>query len=232
MPAYAAGLALCRLHGHYEHARGTVSHYGKLYNWLFFNDGYHVEHHERPGAHWASLPGLTKPASRGSVWPAVLRWLEARPLEILERAVLRSRFLQRFVLVRHERAFRRLLPNLSRPRRVAIVGGALFPRTALILRRLLPDALLVVIDQSRENLDRARPLLPEGTAAVHARFDPDRFSDFDLVVVPLSFSGSRSAFYSRPPAPALLVHDWIWRRRGVGARVSWLLLKRLNLVRR
>src|SRR5207244_6782809 len=56
LPGYAAGLALCWLHGHYEHARGTTSHYGRLYNLLFFNDGYHVEHHAAPGTHWARLP--------------------------------------------------------------------------------------------------------------------------------------------------------------------------------
>ncbi len=231
VPGYAAGLALCWLHGHYEHARGTESHYGSLYNLLFFNDGFHIEHHERPGAHWSELPGLPRAASHGSVWPAVLRWLETPPLEVLERAVLRSRWLQRFVLVRHERAFRQLLPSLPCPSRVAIVGGALFPRTALILHRLLPGALLVVIDESRENIDRARLHLPAGAETVQGRFDPEIHRDFDLVVVPLSLNGSRAAFYVRPPAPAVLVHDWIWRRRGVGVKVSWLLLKRMNLVR-
>ena len=52
LPGYALGLGLCWLHGHYEHARGTISHHGRLYNLLFLNDGYHVEHHARPGAHW------------------------------------------------------------------------------------------------------------------------------------------------------------------------------------
>jgi hypothetical protein len=30
----------------------------------------------------------------------------------------------------------------------------------------------------------------------------------------------------------LLVHDWLWRRRGRGVAISWLLLKRLNLITR
>jgi hypothetical protein len=68
-----------------------------------------------------------------------------------------------------------------------------------------------------------------------------------LVVIPLAFVGDREAFYRRPPASAIIVHEWIWRRppphptlsplggegrvRG-SAIVSWFLLKRLNLVMR
>lgn len=40
VPGYLAGLLLCAVHGHYEHAAGTTSHYGRLYNLLCFNDGY------------------------------------------------------------------------------------------------------------------------------------------------------------------------------------------------
>src|SRR5262249_43542889 len=34
LPGYAVGLGLCWLHGHYEHADGTTSHHGSLYNFL------------------------------------------------------------------------------------------------------------------------------------------------------------------------------------------------------
>jgi hypothetical protein len=54
----------------------------------------------------------------------------------------------------------------------------------------------------------------------------------DLVVVPLSFMGDRRAVYEHPPARIVLVHDWLWNSHGGGVRVSWLLLKRLNLVTR
>jgi hypothetical protein len=40
LPGFVLGLGLCYLQGHYEHSRGTVSHYGWLYNLLMFNDGY------------------------------------------------------------------------------------------------------------------------------------------------------------------------------------------------
>ena len=54
----------------------------------------------------------------------------------------------------------------------------------------------------------------------------------DLVVIPLSFAGNRRAVYRNPPARLVLVHDWIWSRHGSrrSAVVSWLLLKRVNLV--
>ena len=53
---YLVGLGLCHMQGYFEHARGTTSHYGQLYNLIFFNDGYHVEHHRRPSEHWTRLP--------------------------------------------------------------------------------------------------------------------------------------------------------------------------------
>src|SRR4030095_23697 len=86
-------------------------------------------------------------------------WLEHVNLCALERLVLRSPALQRFVLERHERAFRILLSELPAVSSVGIVGGGLFPRTALILRRLYPEARVVMIDQSEGNLAIAREFL-------------------------------------------------------------------------
>jgi hypothetical protein len=236
LPGWVAGLVLCQLQGYYEHARGTTSHYGRLYNLLFFNDGYHVEHHRRPAANWRDLPALSDPSAPGSRWPAVLRWLD-RPsrgpggLEILERLVLRSPLLQRFVIDRHEQAFRALLPSLGPIARITIVGGGLFPRTALILRRLLPHASLTIVDASAMNLETARRFLDDGVTLVHARHDPEQHVDADLVVVPLAYRGDRRRFYRQPPAGKVIVHDWIWSRCPKTAIVSVLLLKRLNLVR-
>jgi hypothetical protein len=232
LPGYLAALVLCAIHGHYEHAGGTRSHYGRLYNALFLNDGYHVEHHASPGAHWTRLPERREAAAVSSSWPAILRWLEVFNLETLERRVLRSRRLRNFVLGAHRRAFRALLPRLPPIRRVGIVGGGLFPRTALLLGELLPRARLVVIDQSAESLHVARPFLPAGVELRLARFPEASPADFDLLVVPLSFSGDRDALYQSPPAPAVIVHDWLWRPRGTSAVVSFFLQKRLNLIER
>lgn len=232
MPGYVAGLGLCSLQGHFEHARGTTSHYGWLYNWCFFNDGYHAEHHLRPGEHWTRLPSHPLAAARSSRWPPVLRWLDAFSLESLERRVLRSPRLQRFVLSAHERAFRAVLQRLPPIHRVTIVGGGLYPRSTLVLRRLLPRATLTIVEAKPEHLEIASIFLPDDIEFEHRLFDATVPEPADLVVIPLAFIGDRERVYRHPPAKLAVVHDWMWRRRGEGVRVSWLLLKRLNLVRR
>ena len=232
LPGYLSGLGLCYVQGHYEHARGTVSHYGRLYNFLFFNDGHHIEHHAYPGMHWRELPRERANKARSSRYPAVLRWLEIINLCALERLVLRSTALQRFVINRHERALDRLLTELPPVRRVGIVGGGLFPRTAIILGRRLPQARLTLIDLSAENLAIARRFVRGEVEYINKQFNPSEPCDFDLLIIPLSFAGDRRVIYQQAPAPAVLVHDWIWKPRGTSTAVSWLLLKRLNLVKR
>ena len=90
LPGYLVGLGLCHIQGHFEHARGTTSHYGRLYNFLFFNDGYHVEHHQRSSEHWTPLPRHSRLDARHSRWPPVLRWLDSISLEVarVSRAAL------------------------------------------------------------------------------------------------------------------------------------------------
>jgi hypothetical protein len=231
LPGYAAGLVLCWLQGHYEHARGAVSHHGWLYNLLFLNDGYHAEHHDRPGRHWTRLARHARADAALSRWPAALRWLETFSLEGLERLVLRCWPLQRFVLRTHEGALRRLLPEISAAKRIGIVGGGLFPRTALVLRRLLPGARLVIIDRCAANLASARRFVGLDVKLINETYDPARHDGFDLVVVPLAYVGDRERLYQRPPSRAVVIHDWLWRRRGRSEVVSIWLLKRLNLVR-
>jgi hypothetical protein len=239
LPGYAAGLGLCFLQGHYEHARGTTSHYGRVYNLCFFNDGYHVEHHAKPGVHWTRLPGAGEATGRRSRWPPVLRWLDALSLEGLERLVMKSPPLQRFVLARHERALGRLLADLPRVADVTIVGGGLFPRTLLILRQLLPEASLTIVEQRAEHIAAAQAFLERCRVADDGRvrfaertFDPATEAPAELLIIPLAYDGDRGALYSAPTARFTLIHDWMWNRRPAGVLISWLLLKRLNLVTR
>jgi hypothetical protein len=230
VPGYFIGLGLCALQGYYEHARGATSHYGWLYNALCFNDGYHVEHHGNPGIHWTRLPERLEPGAHTSGWPALVRWLDSFSLETLEKLVLRSPALQRFVLESHLRAFCALMPQLPQIRRAVVVGGGLFPRTALILQKVLPSAQIVVVDASSENLAIARSLIVGNVEFVNQRYVPGEFGDCDLLVIPLAFKGDRAAVYEHPPSRAVLIHDWMWRRRGTGRVVSAALLKRMNLV--
>jgi hypothetical protein len=234
LPGYLAGLGACAAQGHWEHAVGQpTSHYGRIYNFLCFNDGYHAEHHIAPAIHWTKLPHVREPGAATSPWPALMRWLDVRPLEALEgleKLVLRSRWLQRFVLRTHRRAFRALVPQLQTIGSVTIVGGGLFPRTALILRELLPAAHLTIVDSDTENLETARGFLDGNVEYRNECYLPGEARDCDLTVIPLCLDGERAEIYRCPPSRVVLVHDWIWQRRGTGIVVSVALLKRLNLV--
>jgi fatty acid desaturase len=63
LPFYYFGHCLSYLNGYYLHYGGDtdqpiawgVSSYHKLYNWLWFNNGYHAEHHFRPKMHWTQM---------------------------------------------------------------------------------------------------------------------------------------------------------------------------------
>jgi len=66
LPFYYFGHALSMMVGYYEHKQANpdlpiawgVSTYGKLYNWLWLNNGYHAEHHYRPRIHWTQMKRL------------------------------------------------------------------------------------------------------------------------------------------------------------------------------
>jgi fatty acid desaturase len=63
LPFYYFGHCLSYLNGYYLHYGSNpdvpiawgVSSYHKLYNWLWFNNGYHAEHHYRPRMHWTEM---------------------------------------------------------------------------------------------------------------------------------------------------------------------------------
>jgi hypothetical protein len=248
LPGLALGLVLCALQGRGEHLQAAgVDQRGRLYNLLCFNDGYHAAHHRRPALHWSLLPGEAADADARSALPPVLRALAPWPgrlapgpalLDALERLALRLAPLRRLLLATHRPALAALLARLDPDRfaHVVVVGGGLYPRSVLLLAALLPRARFTVLDCSAASLARARACLPpplrRRVALVQGRFDPARPVACDLLVVPLAFRGDRGRLYRQPPAPAVLVHDWLWRRRGhASARVSWLLAKRINLVR-
>jgi hypothetical protein len=142
--------------------------------------------------------------------------------------------LQQFVVDVHARALRSVLAAApTRINSIGIVGGGLFPRTAIVLRRLCPDARITIVDANRAHLDLARRLLGPGRIEfLHAWYSPTDPHAFDLIVIPLSYVGDRAVLYANPPAAAVIVHDWIWRKRGVSRIVAVPLLKRVNLVYR
>ncbi|MBI5852207.1 MAG: fatty acid desaturase [Planctomycetes bacterium] len=235
LPGLVIGHGLCWLQGHYEHAGGTTSCYARWWNLLFLNDGYHVEHHAAPGRRFEELPAHRIAGARNSAWPPVLRWLDGgapRLLDALERVVLAVPWLQRRVLAVHRAPLRSLLERCRDVRTAVVVGGGLFPRTAILLRELLPDAQITIQDADASHVERARPLIPDGVRVVAAPFAPGSRIDADLVVLPLALRGARAACYASPAARHVLVHDWLWRPRGTTAVVAVWLAKRINLIER
>lgn len=66
------GNCLSSLNGYFEHFGGNpdkpiawgVSNYNRFYNWLWFNNGYHAEHHFRPRMHWTQLKAFHRSISQ------------------------------------------------------------------------------------------------------------------------------------------------------------------------
>jgi fatty acid desaturase len=66
LPSYYLGWVLSYAEGYLEHYgakpgnpyANSVSSYNRLYNWLWFNNGYHQEHHWDPKWHWTRMPEL------------------------------------------------------------------------------------------------------------------------------------------------------------------------------
>ena len=63
LPFFYLGHCFSYLNGYFRHYGGNpdkpiawgVSSFGKIYNWLFFYNGYHAEHHFRPKVHWTKM---------------------------------------------------------------------------------------------------------------------------------------------------------------------------------
>lgn len=84
-----AGSALTHVENWLQHAHAqpgsrttdAVSSYGKLYNLLWLNNGYHQEHHYRPGVHWTEVKAVRAelpPDSARRVVPYSI-WSNFRP---------------------------------------------------------------------------------------------------------------------------------------------------------
>lgn len=80
-----AGSAVSHVQNWLKHAHAvpgsrlsdSVSSYGGLYNRVWFNNGYHQEHHSCPSAHWTKLPDLKEgmlPSNKRRVVPYAHLW--------------------------------------------------------------------------------------------------------------------------------------------------------------
>jgi hypothetical protein len=120
--------------------------------------------------------------------------------------------------------------EIPTPARIGVVGGGLFPRSLIILKKIFPYAQLEGIEADQKHIDIARRFVD--AEFIHDWFDPAKHRDFDLLIIPLAYLGDRQQLYDNPVATRVLIHDWLWRKRGPGAIVSIFLLKRINLVTR
>ncbi len=89
LPVWFAGTVLAQAENYLEHygaipgnrKTDSVSSYGFLYNLIWFNNGYHQEHHYRPQVHWTQLPEIRKlmppETERRVVWGA--HWFNFAP---------------------------------------------------------------------------------------------------------------------------------------------------------
>ncbi|APU13116.1 fatty acid desaturase [Actinoalloteichus sp. GBA129-24] len=94
LPAFFCALTLVNVQNYYRHyganpdsrMTDSVSHYGRFYNLVTFNDGYHQEHHLSPATHWSQMPAInarhqerlaTQPRIISPV-PAMLGFLDRR----------------------------------------------------------------------------------------------------------------------------------------------------------
>ncbi|MDB5449380.1 MAG: hypothetical protein JWQ46_436 [Phenylobacterium sp.] len=93
-PFYYLGQCMSFLIAWFEHAGADpdqpiatgVSTYGRAYNLMFLNNGYHGEHHHRPKAHWTTMKAVraeTQDAQRAA-GVRTIRW--AHPLGFLDPA--------------------------------------------------------------------------------------------------------------------------------------------------
>jgi fatty acid desaturase len=96
LPAFFCALTLVNVQNYYRHyganpdsrMTDSVSYYGRFYNFIAFNDGYHQEHHLSPATHWSQMPAIN---ARHREWlaaqprivspvPAMLGFLDRRRL--------------------------------------------------------------------------------------------------------------------------------------------------------
>ena len=131
----------------------------------------------------------------------------------------------------HRQAFKRLLKGEVKFRSVLIVGGGLFPRTLLALKKLYPCASFTIIDKNRKNLYRVKIKYPESANYICDDFKNIDPIQFDLIILPLAYSGLKQELYQQVPAASVVLHDWLWNMKGrKGVIISIFLLKRMNLI--
>ena len=205
-----------------------VDYHGRIYNRLWFNDGFHAAHHRAPGADWRGLAADAARTTRSADCRRV-RWAEALPA-LANRAAAR---LARLARTGHAGHPGRPAPPAARARR-GVRGAAVARRTAPDprgdgdRRRAVsadragarPAAAAGALHHRRSRAAHvagarrqiARAGLADRVASRSAASMPAGPAACDLLVLPLAFRGERAASTGIP------LPRWSRSTTGAGTR--------------
>lgn len=164
-------------------------------------------------------------------------------LDILEKITIKIPFLRDWVLGVHERALYKLLELdlYEPPIRFIVVGGGIFPRTAIILRKLFPDAQIIIQDMNHKSLRCAENYMrniniTDDIIYLNSIYN-GTYIDLTLenlnstvVILPLAFRGKIGI--AKPITYKTLKHCWIWDTDPYEKQslVSYFLLKKIKVL--
>lgn len=159
-------------------------------------------------------------------------------LDSLEYITMNISYLRNWVLKVHETAFSNIfaLDLIEPPIRFIIVGGGIFPRTAIIIRNMFPDAQIVIQDMNHKSLECAENYMKDLGITDNIIYFKSRYTgvNYDVasesvygtvVILPLAFRGGeicQTTFKT-------VKHCWLWENHPCekDSIVSYFLLKKI-----
>ena len=167
-------------------------------------------------------------------------------LDVVERIIMNIPFLRDWILYTHESAIRQLFSSEEQaPQRIVVIGGGIFPRTAIIMKKLFPESQIIIQDMNEGSLKLAENYLRktnnEGNiyyfnsmydGTVHGTKNGSAYGNCSgsiygtIMVFPLAFRGM--SINSKSPYKTVK-HCWIWENEPCVKQciVSYFLMKKV-----